>query len=225
MRLSRGSPRTELQWATLRNVIELAEDSQPVEGTQQCCPIGYEQLDSVAQIGQQWARWKTRWLLPKVLIIAFEKEVHFLTKEEFLSLNAAQQLNYFWGPDHEDTNGEFLVEAASTETDYNPLVYIKYVQDLFPLKWKELVAKFGDDLSSQDLAEACYDFYDELSDEKGVAEFDLFQARYIYKNHFEELELSIEVSKEAGLCKESENIYKRIKVECTDKVVIDQNLQ
>ena len=163
--------------------------------------------------------------LSRVLTIAFEKEVHFLTQEEFLSLNAAQQLNYFWGPDHKDTNGEFLVEAASTETDYNPLVYIEYVRDLHPAKWRELAGEFGEDLRSQGLAEACYEFYDELSDEKGVAEFDLFQVRYIYKNHLEELELTIEVCEEGGLCKESENIYQRIKVEGTDKVVTDQNLK
>ena len=58
-----------------------------------------------------------------------------------------------------------------------------------------------------------------------MAEFDLFQVRYIYKNHLEELELTIEVCEEGGLCKESENIYKGIKVEGTDKVVTDQNLK
>lgn len=80
-------------------------------------------------------------------------------------------------------------------------------------------------MRSQDLAEACYDFYDVLSDKTGVAEFDLFQVRYIYKNYLEELELTIEVCEEGGLRKKSENIYKRIKVEGTDKVVANQNLK
>ena len=85
--------------------------------------------------------------------------------------------------------------------------------------------EFGDDYESQDLAEACYDFYDELSDEKGVAEFDLFQVRYIYKNHLEDLEMAIDASEEGGLCKESENIYKQIIVDGTNKLVVDQKLK
>lgn len=160
-----------------------------------------------------------------MLTIAFKKEVHFLTQEEFFSLNAAQQLNYFWGPDRSDENGEFLVEMASCETDYNTIVYIEYVRQLHPAKWKEFTDEFGDDYESQDLAEACYDFYDELSDEKGVAEFDLFQVRYIYKNHLEDLEMAIDASEEGGLCKESENIYKQIIVDGTNKLVVDQNLK
>ena len=160
-----------------------------------------------------------------MLTIAFKKEVHFLTQEEFFSLNAAQQLNYFWGPDRSDENGEFLVEMASCETDYNTIVYIEYVRQLHPAKWKEFTDEYGDDCESQDLAEACYDFYDELSDEKGVAEFDLFQVRYIYKNHLEDLKMAIDASEEGGLCRESENIYKQIIVDGTNKLVVDQKLK
>ena len=135
-----------------------------------------------------------------------QAEIHLLSPQEFWCLNNSRQLLYFWGPETSDRNGEFLVEIVGAGTDYNPHVFLEYVEQVHPEKWVEFTKQFGRDDLCPDLAEACYEYQDEYSDDHGIAGFDLFQAKYIYSKFTEVIEFAV---KELGLedSPDLENIY------------------